>query len=98
MDVFLSAVLPVIIVGVAVIVAIMFLKRKTDTQIKENQKASDNQNPQSHNDQSNYMALGMCFGMCLGSVLGSIGVIPISYGVSFGMLIGMILGMLIKKK
>lgn len=94
---FLSAALPWVFIGIAIVLVIVnFSRKKKKSNIKK-PETSDKANPHNTNSEDNYLSVGMSFGMCVGIVLGSIGIVPLAYGISFGMLFGLIVGMLIKK-
>lgn len=92
----LLIILPLVVVGIAMIVFINTIK-------KRNEKRKYLKDNPSNNKEEDYMALGTALGICFGGFIGTIfmkclGVWSISYGACFGMLGGMLIGMTIKKK
>lgn len=90
---FILILLPVVVVGIAVILSINNVK-KTNEKRKafEDEKANQNE----ENPEENYMAIGMLFGVAIGTIFFNAESRP--YGICFGMLFGMVIGMSIKKK
>ncbi len=90
---FILILLPVVVVGIAVILFINNVK-KTNEKRKafEDEKANQNE----ENPEENYMAIGMLFGVAIGTIFFNAESRP--YGICFGMLFGMVIGMSIKKK
>lgn len=90
---FILILLPVVVVGIAVILSINNIK-KTNEKRKafEDEKANQNE----ENPEENYMAIGMLFGVAIGTIFFNAESRP--YGICFGMLFGMVIGMSIKKK
>ncbi len=86
---FILILLPVVVVGIAVILFINNVK-KTNEKRKAFEDEKENQN------EENYMAIGMLFGVAIGTIFFNAESRP--YGICFGMLFGMLIGMSIKKK
>ena len=85
---FIFIILPLIVIGIAMVLLITGIKKKDGKSKKE---------------EEDYTSQGMCLGMCFGVAIGSIfvnkfGPNAISYGICFGMLGGVIVGMIMKKK
>lgn len=96
---FILILLPVVVVGIAVILFINNVKktnekRKAFDDEKENQNEENTENQEK--SEENYMAIGMCFGVAIGTIFFNAESRP--YGICFGMLFGMVIGMSIKKK
>ena len=93
---FILILLPVVVVGIAVILFINNVKKTNEKRkVFEDEKANQNtENPE--NPEENYMAIGMCFGVAIGTIFFNAESRP--YGICFGMLFGMVIGMSIKKK
>ena len=78
---FITAALPWIIIGIAIVLlAVNAGKRK-----KGEKKGADS------------MSEGMCIGMCIGVALGASGVLDLGLGISLKMLAGMAVGSCVKK-
>ncbi|WP_297133236.1 hypothetical protein [Terrisporobacter sp.] len=93
---FILILLPVVVVGIAVILFINNVK-KTNEKRKAFEDEKVNQNEENaENPEENYMAIGMCFGVAIGTIFFNEESRP--YGICFGMLFGMVIGMSIKKK
>ncbi|MDO4925440.1 MAG: hypothetical protein Q3980_07225 [Turicibacter sp.] len=90
---FILILLPVVVVGIAVILFINNVKKTNEKRTAfEDEKANQNE----ENPEENYMAIGMLFGVAIGTIFFNAESRP--YGICFGMLFGMVIGMSIKKK
>lgn len=90
---FILILLPVVVVGIAVILFINNVKKTNEKRTDfEDEKANQNE----ENPEENYMAIGMLFGVAIGTIFFNAESRP--YGICFGMLFGMVIGMSIKKK
>ncbi len=93
---FILILLPVVVVGIAVILFINNVKKTNEKRTDfEDEKANQNEE-NAENPEENYMAIGMLFGVAIGTIFFNAESRP--YGICFGMLFGMVIGMSIKKK